>query len=147
MKRVAMPITFAIAFFIGTVFSHPNAWFMRAAETVSPSPGGEGRGEGGLQTKIQLCFRFFRQPPGHGLNTDQKAYRSKRRERRSVPDWPLLCRTDGAVVSAALTLGIDEGVFSRGLGTAPALGRSSPRPRVEPSARTGKLPLSSIISF
>ena len=32
---------------------------MRAAETVSPSPGGEGRGEGGLQTKIELHFRFF----------------------------------------------------------------------------------------
>src|ERR1700722_13185345 len=61
MKRVAMPITFAIAFFIGTVFNHPNAWFLRAAETVSPSPGGEGRGEGGLQTKIKLPFRIFRQ--------------------------------------------------------------------------------------
>src|ERR1700722_18353312 len=60
MKRVAMPITFAIAFFIGTVFSHPNAWFMSATETVSPSPGGEGRGEGGLQTKIKLHFRIFR---------------------------------------------------------------------------------------
>jgi hypothetical protein len=60
MKRIAMAITFAIAFFLGTVFSHPNAWFMRAAETVSPSPGGEGRGEGGLPTKIKLPFRIFR---------------------------------------------------------------------------------------
>jgi hypothetical protein len=56
MKRVAL----AIAFYLGTVFSHPNAWFVRAAETVSPSPGGEGRGEGGLQTKIDLHFRIFR---------------------------------------------------------------------------------------
>jgi hypothetical protein len=53
----------------------------------------------------------------------------------------------GVAISAVVTFGIDQGVFSRGLGTAPALGRSSPRPRVEPSARTGKLPLSSIISF
>jgi hypothetical protein len=37
MKRVAV----AIPFYLGTVFSHPNAWFMRATETVSPSPGGE----------------------------------------------------------------------------------------------------------
>ena len=29
---------------------------MRAAETVSPSPEGEGRGEGGLQTKIELHY-------------------------------------------------------------------------------------------
>ena len=56
MKRVAL----AIAFYPGTVFSHPNAWFMRAAETVSPSPGGEGRGEGGLQTNIKRPFRIFR---------------------------------------------------------------------------------------
>jgi hypothetical protein len=48
MKRIAVAITFAIDFYLGTVFSHPNAWFMRAAETVSPSPGGEGRGEGEL---------------------------------------------------------------------------------------------------
>jgi type II secretory pathway pseudopilin PulG len=82
MKRVAMAITFEIAFYLGPVFSRPNAWFMRAAETVSPSPGssalrfdatrwacraeaqrrrgGEGRGEGGLQTKIKLPFRIFR---------------------------------------------------------------------------------------
>jgi hypothetical protein len=39
MKRVATVITFAIAFYLGTVFSHLNAWFMRATETVSPSPG------------------------------------------------------------------------------------------------------------
>jgi hypothetical protein len=61
MKRVAMAIIFAIAFYFGTVFSHPNAWFLRAAETVSPSPGGEGRGEGGLQTKIELHFKILRQ--------------------------------------------------------------------------------------
>src|ERR1700677_23248 len=30
MKRVAK----AIAFYLGTVFSHPNAWFMRATETI-----------------------------------------------------------------------------------------------------------------
>ncbi|MGA2869324.1 MAG: hypothetical protein ABSF34_09210, partial [Verrucomicrobiota bacterium] len=65
IRRVAMAITFAItlaiAFYRGTVFSYPKAWFMRATETVSPSPGGEGRGEGGLQTKIQLPFKIFRQ--------------------------------------------------------------------------------------
>jgi hypothetical protein len=60
MKRVAMAITFAIVFYLGTVFSHLNAWFMRATETVSPSPGEEGRGEGGLQTKIELSFKIFR---------------------------------------------------------------------------------------
>jgi hypothetical protein len=43
MKRVAL----AIAFYLGTVFSHPNAWFVRAAETVSPVAGGEGQDEGG----------------------------------------------------------------------------------------------------
>jgi hypothetical protein len=59
MKHVAMAINFAMAFYLGTVFSHPNAWFLRAAETVSPSPGGEGRG--GLQTKIQLHFKIFKQ--------------------------------------------------------------------------------------
>jgi hypothetical protein len=32
MKRVAMAITFAIAFYLGTVFSHPNAWFTRATK-------------------------------------------------------------------------------------------------------------------
>jgi hypothetical protein len=37
MKRVAKAITFAIAFYLGPVFSHPNAWFMRATEIVSPS--------------------------------------------------------------------------------------------------------------
>jgi hypothetical protein len=31
----------AIAFYLRTVFSHPNAWFTRAVETVSPSSGGE----------------------------------------------------------------------------------------------------------
>jgi hypothetical protein len=56
-----MAITFAIVFYLGRVFSHPNAWFLRATETVSPSPGGEGRGEGGLQTKIELPFKIFRQ--------------------------------------------------------------------------------------
>jgi hypothetical protein len=61
IRRVAMVITFAITFYLGRVFSHPNAWFMRATETDSPSPGGEGRGEGGLQTKIQLHFKIFRQ--------------------------------------------------------------------------------------
>jgi len=61
MKRVAMATTFAIAFYLGTVFSHPNAWFVRATETVSPSPGGEGLGKGGLQTKIELPFKIFRQ--------------------------------------------------------------------------------------
>jgi hypothetical protein len=61
MKRVALAIAYAIAFSLGRVFSHPNARFMRATGTVSPSPGGEGRGEGGLQTKIQLPFRIFRQ--------------------------------------------------------------------------------------
>ena len=54
MKHVAMAITFAIAFCLVTVFSHPDAWFMRATETVSPSLGGEGRGEGGLQTKMRV---------------------------------------------------------------------------------------------
>jgi hypothetical protein len=34
---------------------------MRATETVSPSPGGEGRGEGGLQTLIKLHFKIFKQ--------------------------------------------------------------------------------------
>jgi hypothetical protein len=61
MKHVAMAITFAIAFCLVTVFSHPDAWFMRATETVSPSPGGEGRGEGGLQTLIKLHFKVFKQ--------------------------------------------------------------------------------------
>jgi len=55
-----MAITYAIAFFLGRVFSHPNAWFMRAAETVSPSPGGEGWGEGGILTKIEPHFKIFR---------------------------------------------------------------------------------------
>jgi hypothetical protein len=80
MKRV----TLAIAFYLGTVFSHPNAWLTRAAATVSPYPysstlrfnatrwacsaeaqrrRGEGR-EGGLQTKIKLHFRIFRQALG-----------------------------------------------------------------------------------
>jgi hypothetical protein len=61
LKRIAMAITFNL----GTVFSHPNVWFMRAAETVSPSPGGDGRGEGGLQTKIILPFKIFRQALNH----------------------------------------------------------------------------------
>ncbi|MGA2869176.1 MAG: hypothetical protein ABSF34_08455 [Verrucomicrobiota bacterium] len=61
MKHVAMAITFAIAYYLVTVFSHPDAWFMRAAETISPSPGGEGRGEGGLQTIIELHFKIFKQ--------------------------------------------------------------------------------------
>ena len=56
-----MAITFAIAFCLVTVFNHPDVWFMRATETVSPSPGGEGRGEGGLQTKIELPFKIFKQ--------------------------------------------------------------------------------------
>jgi len=59
IRRVARAIPFAIAFYLGKVFSHPNAWFTKATETVSPSPGGEGR-EGGLQTKIQLPFKIFR---------------------------------------------------------------------------------------
>jgi hypothetical protein len=59
-----MAITFAIIFFIGTVFSHLNAWFMRAVETVSPSRGGAGGGEGGIQVKIELHFRFVRQSLG-----------------------------------------------------------------------------------
>jgi hypothetical protein len=50
MERFAL----AIAFYLGRVFNHPNAWFMRATEAVSPSPGGEGRGEGGLQTKMRV---------------------------------------------------------------------------------------------
>jgi hypothetical protein len=44
MKRVAS----AIAFYLGMAFNHPNVWLMKATETVSPSPWGEGRGEGGL---------------------------------------------------------------------------------------------------
>ena len=56
MRRAAMANAFELD--LGTVFSHPNAWFTRAAETVSPSPGGEGRGEGGLQTKIKLLSEF-----------------------------------------------------------------------------------------
>jgi hypothetical protein len=73
MKRVTMPITFVIAFYFGTAFSHLNAWFMRAAETISPSPGGEGRGEGGLQTKIILPFRIFRPALGLGKRFSRKA--------------------------------------------------------------------------
>ena len=60
---------------LGTVFSHPNAWFTRGTETVSPSPCSSAlrfdathwacraeaqRRRGGLQTKIQLHFRFFK---------------------------------------------------------------------------------------
>jgi hypothetical protein len=60
MKHVALAIASQLLsqllFYLGTVFNNPNAWFMRAAETVSPSPGGEGRGEGGLQTKIELYY-------------------------------------------------------------------------------------------
>ena len=73
---IIFAITFAITFYLGRVFSHPNAWFMRATETVSPSPGGEGlpraesrgRGEGGLQTKIQLHFKIFRQALNHCIS-------------------------------------------------------------------------------
>jgi hypothetical protein len=61
MKHVPMAITFAMAFCLVTVFNHPDVWFMRATETVSPSPGGEGRGEGGLQTIIELPFKIFKQ--------------------------------------------------------------------------------------
>jgi hypothetical protein len=39
-----------------------------AAETVSPSPGGEGRGEGGLQIKIKLPFRIFRPALRHMIS-------------------------------------------------------------------------------
>jgi hypothetical protein len=58
MRRAAMANAFELD--LGTVFSHPNAWFTRAAETFSPSPGGAGRGEGGLQTNIKLPFRIAR---------------------------------------------------------------------------------------
>ena len=69
MKHVPMAITFAMAFCLVTVFNHPDVWFMRATETVSPSPGVEGlpraesrgQGEGGLQTKIELPFKIFKQ--------------------------------------------------------------------------------------
>ena len=69
MKHVAMAITFAMAFCLVTVFNHPDVWFMRATETVSPSPGVEGlpraesrgQGEGGLQTIIELSFKIFKQ--------------------------------------------------------------------------------------
>jgi hypothetical protein len=63
INRVAMVITLQLLsqLDLGRVFSHSNAWFMRAAETVSPSPGGEGRGEGGLQTLIKLHFKIFKQ--------------------------------------------------------------------------------------
>jgi hypothetical protein len=56
-----MAIAFATVFHLGTAFNHPNVWFLKATETVSPSPGGEGRGEGGFQTKIELPFKIFRQ--------------------------------------------------------------------------------------
>jgi hypothetical protein len=61
MKRGAL----AIAFHLGPVFSHPNVWFMRAAETVSPSLGGEGRGEGGLSS--QNSFNYAKPPALWGI--------------------------------------------------------------------------------
>jgi hypothetical protein len=53
---------------------------MRAAETVSPSPGGEGRGEGGLQTKIELHYLH----PFYREETPQFFMSSQLRERRGL---------------------------------------------------------------
>ena len=74
MKRETMPITFVIAFYFGTAFSHlERVVHERAAETITPAPGGAGRGEGGLQTKIILPFRIFRPALGLGKRFSCKA--------------------------------------------------------------------------
>ena len=57
MKRIAL----AIDFYVGTVFSHPNVWFMRAAETISPSPGERAGVRASFKPKLN-GLRFFRQP-------------------------------------------------------------------------------------
>jgi hypothetical protein len=49
----------AIVVNIGTVFSHPNAWFMRATETVSHSP-----------ATVLICkleFVIFKEVPPFGM--------------------------------------------------------------------------------
>jgi hypothetical protein len=57
-----MAIALAIAFYLGTGFSHPNAWFTRAAETDSPSPGGEAGVRAGFKPKYNCIPKFSDRP-------------------------------------------------------------------------------------